>query len=157
VSLTVSVTVTQHQRTQPTLSRWTLSRLARAALSAEGYNGWWGLEVRFVTPAVMRRLNRAAQGHDEPTDVLSFPVQFATDRPSLISDYPRTGRKLLGSLVLAPTVAAAQATAHGRTVVSELERLAAHGLRHLLGYDHTDAGRWLPRSAPPGERATSTV
>jgi probable rRNA maturation factor len=51
---------------------------------------------------------------------------------------------LLGDVVLCPEVAAAQAREAEHPVSEELEMLCAHGILHLLGFDHAD----------PGERAT---
>ncbi len=116
-------------------------------LTAHGLEGEWLVDVRFVDPGTMRALNRDAQGLDEPTDVLSFPVQFATNRPDPITDWPAAGPKLLGSVVIAPEVAAAQAGQHGRSIVEEIEWLVDHAFRHLLGHDHDAKGHWLTRSS----------
>ena len=45
---------------------------------------------------------------------------------------------ILGDLVLCPTVAAAQAVSAGHSTEAELELLTAHGILHLLGYDHAE-------------------
>jgi probable rRNA maturation factor len=39
-------------------------------------------------------------------------------------------------LVLCPTIAATQAAAAGHSTADELMLLTAHGMLHLLGYDH---------------------
>jgi probable rRNA maturation factor len=44
----------------------------------------------------------------------------------------------LGDIVIAPTVAARQAATAGHSVEHEIYILAAHGLLHILGYDHAD-------------------
>jgi probable rRNA maturation factor len=79
-----------------------------------------------------------------PTDVLSFPMDEL--RPHSIAGPNRTrGRDeedgepvLLGDVVVCPQVAAAQAKQHGHSIRAELELLTAHGVLHLLGYDHAD-------------------
>jgi probable rRNA maturation factor len=51
---------------------------------------------------------------------------------------------LLGDVVLCPDVASEQARAAQHSMADELEMLCAHGILHLLGYDH----------AEPDDRAT---
>ena len=94
--------------------------LARRLLAAEGVEeGELGLA--FVGREEMRALKRDHLGIDEPTDVLSFPLDA---RDPLPAGVPRA----LGDVVLCPDV-----------VGSEWRRPLAHGLLHLLGYDHGDA------------------
>ena len=66
----------------------------------------------------MRSLKREHLGIDEPTDVLSFPLD---GREPLPQGVPRA----LGDVVLCPQV-----------VGSGWRRPLAHGLLHLLGYEH---------------------
>jgi len=74
----------------------------------------------------MRSLNRAWRRKDRPTDVLSFPSGE---------------RDFLGDLVIDVPYAARQARRRGHAVRREVQILLAHGLLHLLGYDHeTDGG-----------------
>jgi probable rRNA maturation factor len=86
-------------------------------LRAEGIeDGELGLA--FVGPDEMRTLKREHLGIDEPTDVLSFPID---GRDELPEGLPRA----LGDVVLCPAV------------VGEAWRAPlTHGLLHLLGYDH---------------------
>jgi probable rRNA maturation factor len=44
----------------------------------------------------------------------------------------------LGDIVIAPTVAARQAVTAGHSTEAEIYILAAHGLLHILGYDHAN-------------------
>src|SRR6266568_1675295 len=46
---------------------------------------------------------------------------------------------LLGDVVICPQVAAAQARRARHSVTDEIDLLCAHGILHLLGYDHGDA------------------
>jgi len=89
------------------------------------------MSVVFVGPRAMRRLNRSYRNRDYATDVLSF----AYDGDSV------DGRMLLGEIVIAPAVAAAQARRFHTNTETEIRRLLVHGILHLLGYDHeTDHG-----------------
>src|SRR5438094_7298857 len=93
--------------------------LARDVLAAEGIeDGELGLA--FVGSEEMRSLKREHLGIDEATDVLSFPLD---GREPLAAGVPRA----LGDVVLCPEV-----------VGSSWRRPLAHGLLHLLGYDHGD-------------------
>jgi probable rRNA maturation factor len=91
--------------------------LCREALAAEGVDeGELGLS--FVAPAEMQGLKRDHLGIDEPTDVLSFPIDGREELPEGV---PRQ----LGDVVLCPQV-----------VGEDWRRPLVHGLLHLLGYDH---------------------
>lgn len=85
--------------------------------------------LAFVDNPTIHQLNKRYLQHDEPTDVLSFPL---SDPGS---------RKLAGELVLGVEVAQAQAVERGHDVGTELTLYVIHGLLHLCGYDdHSDDG-----------------
>ncbi len=93
--------------------------LAHEVLAAEGIlEGELGLA--FVQSEEMRVLKREHLGVDEPTDVLSFPIDGRDELPEGV---PRA----LGDVVLCPQV-----------VGGDWRGPLAHGLLHLLGYDHGD-------------------
>jgi probable rRNA maturation factor len=94
--------------------------LAGRVLRAEGIDDG-ELGISFVDREAMRALKHEHLGLDEPTDVLSFPID---GRDELPADVPRA----LGDVVLCPQV-----------VGEEWRWPLAHGLLHLLGYDHGDA------------------
>lgn len=82
------------------------------------------LSILVVDDRAMLRLNRAWRGRDSATDVLSFPHVG-----------PAAGR-LLGDVVISLDTARRAARSAGRTLGGELDRYLAHGILHLLGYDH---------------------
>lgn len=89
----------------------------------------------------MRRLNREYRGIDRTTDVLSFPMNEF--KGGLLEyrkacDKARAGGMVLplGDVVIDPAKAAAQAADIGHTLRAEIRRLLAHGILHLIGYDH---------------------
>jgi rRNA maturation RNase YbeY len=91
--------------------------LARRVLETEGVDDG-ELGIAFVTADEMRSLKREHLGIDEPTDVLSFPID-GTD--ALPEGEPRA----LGDVVLCPAV-----------VGEEWRWPLVHGLLHLLGHEH---------------------
>jgi probable rRNA maturation factor len=94
--------------------------LIERVLHAEGIDDG-ELGLAFVGADEMRRLKRDHLGIDEATDVLSFPIDGRDEVPEGV---PRA----LGDVVLCPEV-----------VGEEWRWPLAHGLLHLLGYDHGDA------------------
>jgi rRNA maturation RNase YbeY len=106
------------------------------------------LSVALVGDEEMQSLNARYRKKDRPTDVLSF----GTTSPSLPRRGPGGGRsreprdplwsplangtRLLGDVVISVDTAARQAAARGVAIEEELRFLLAHGLLHLLGYDH---------------------
>ncbi len=95
---------------------------AEAALRASGIADGH-VSVVLVDEQRIRELNRAHRGLDEPTDVLSFPVDERAPTP---------GPRELGDVVICP-----QQT-------EDLEEAVVHGILHLAGHDHeTDGGEML--------------
>jgi probable rRNA maturation factor len=91
--------------------------------------------ILFVDEAAMEQLHVQWMDEPGPTDVLSFPMDEL--RPGT-EDLP-TAPGLLGDIVVCPQVAAEQAKAAGHAVLEEIKLLTAHGLLHLLGFDHAEA------------------
>ena len=92
------------------------------------------LAIVLVDEAAMEQLHVQWMDEPGPTDVLSFPMDEL--RPGT-EDEP-TPAGLLGDIVLCPQVAQIQAEAAGHSVLDELLLLTAHGLLHLLGFDHAE-------------------
>jgi probable rRNA maturation factor len=122
-----------------------LAALARHVLDDMDVHPLAELSVLLVDTPTMTGLHERWMGEPGPTDVLAFPMdelrpphQAGTraDRGPAAEPDPLPG--LLGDVVLCPEVARAQAAAAGHDLSSELELLAAHGILHLLGYDHAD-------------------
>jgi probable rRNA maturation factor len=93
------------------------------------------ISLAFVDNPTIHRLNQRYLQHDEPTDVLSFPLS----EPG--------ARRLAGELVVGVEVAIEQAAARGHDVQIELTLYVIHGLLHLCGYDdHDDVDRAVMRN-----------
>jgi probable rRNA maturation factor len=97
------------------------------------------LSLLLVGDRRIRALNRTWRGKDAATDVLSFPL----------SDPPGIG-PLLGDVVMSFETAERRARGEGRSTAQELDRYLAHGILHLLGFDHerpADARRMAEKEA----------
>lgn len=87
------------------------------------------LSILLCDDRVMRALNRTHRGRDRSTDVLAFAM--AEGMP-----VPRAVHAVLGDIVISRPTAARQARTAGRDPLAEATMLLAHGLLHLLGFDH---------------------
>jgi probable rRNA maturation factor len=112
-----------------------LLRLATFALDHLRVHPDADLAILLVDEAAMEQLHVQWMDEPGPTDVLSFPMDEL--RPGNDEDITPAG--LLGDIVLCPPVAIAQAKEAGHSTLDELELLTAHGILHLLGFDHADA------------------
>ena len=121
------ISIASPQETVP-IDRSLMRNAARLVLEGEGI-AEAEISLAFVDNSTIHQLNKRYLQHDEPTDVLSFPLS----EPN--------GKKLMGELVIGAEVANAEALAHGHDVRAELALYVIHGLLHLCGYnDKTAAG-----------------
>ncbi len=97
------------------------------------------VSVRLTSDDEVRGLNARYRGKDKPTNVLSFPM-VQTDLLEAVSGNSDDGEVLLGDIVLAHGVCAAEAEERGIPVEDHATHLLVHGTLHLLGYDHLDDG-----------------
>ncbi|MFA6131807.1 MAG: rRNA maturation RNase YbeY [Patescibacteria group bacterium] len=80
-----------------------------------------GVSLAFVSPTVIRRLNREYRGVDKVTDVLSFPF----NDPSMA-----------GEVVICLDRAKKQGRQYSHSTEDEVVILLVHGLLHLFSFDH---------------------
>jgi probable rRNA maturation factor len=113
----------------PGVSRADVARRARAMLAAVQMSKA-ELSILLTDDAQIAKLNRVYRNKDRPTDVLAFAQREG-----------ETGGRgeLLGDVVVSVETARRQAEGRGWDVTSELTMLIAHGLLHLLGWDHATA------------------
>lgn len=90
------------------------------------------LSVVFTDDASIRTLNAGWRGKDKATNVLSFPA-FPTKPGGKIPP-------MLGDIVLAAETVAREAELEGKPLDHHITHLVIHGLFHLLGHDHEEAG-----------------
>ena len=81
------------------------------------------MTILLTDDATIQDLNARFRGKDAITNVLSFPA-------------PSIARPHLGDIALAYGVCVQEAEAQGKPLAHHLMHLTAHGVLHLLGYDH---------------------
>ncbi|MBI4339330.1 MAG: rRNA maturation RNase YbeY [Chloroflexi bacterium] len=131
-----------------------LRRLAQQALALGqpmpkgGPPRYRGLSLTIADDDTVRRLNRDYRGLDEPTDVLAFafdhpgefqgegPSPTATDVPFILPPSDDADQGFAGEVIVSYPQCQRQAQAGGHPAQDEMALLIAHGVLHLLGYDH---------------------
>ncbi|MBN3874299.1 rRNA maturation RNase YbeY [Nostoc sp. JL33] len=92
--------------------------------------------LRLTDDSQIQELNAQYRQQNKPTDVLAFAA--------LEVDFPQSEEMLaslplyLGDIIVSVDTAQRQAQQQEHTLPTELAWLAAHGLLHLLGWDHPD-------------------
>ena len=150
-------------RFQQAFAAASLDRLdvAETALMRELESGPDHVTLIITDDEALRKLNLEFMGYDEPTDVLSFNTGVANTGPgnnasgedaSFGGEKPDSGDATmpdwpdvegeesdeLGDIAISYERAVAQAETAGHDVAHELSVLTAHGVLHLLGYDHAE-------------------
>lgn len=89
--------------------------------------------IEFVNAARIAELNLEHRGKQQPTDVLSFPIDGAGGAAGHATEDDVSGvPRELGDIVICPEHTA------------DLREAVVHGMLHLLGMDHeTDAGEMV--------------
>ena len=117
------------------LSVGPLRRLVRLVLESEGLPPETEVGVVFVTDEVMTGYNRRFLGGEGPTDVLALPL----NPPDAVPPAAASGAGApygLGDVFVAPRYVHRQARELGVRPEDELSLMVAHGVLHLVGYDH---------------------
>jgi len=114
-----------------------LRAFAEAVVSAEGYGPGTEVSVILVDRDQMAEYNARYMGGSGPTDVLAFPLEdlVAGEVPSRLAGEPPV---TLGDVFLCPAEIEVRARREGLEFDDFLHLLLAHGILHLLGYDHAE-------------------
>lgn len=88
----------------------------------------FSLSICLVSSQEIRQMNSQSRTVDKPTDILSFPVHAP------IFD----GFLQLGDLVICPEEVSAKASTYKISDTEMIFLLLAHGILHLLGFDHEE-------------------
>ncbi|WP_414569713.1 rRNA maturation RNase YbeY [Nostoc sp. CCY 9925] len=137
LSLTNSVNLgeTYAQITPETWEKWFnnwLEILQPDIPPAPGYE----IGLRLTDDSQIQELNAQYRQQNKPTDVLAFAA--------LEVDFPHSEEMLasvplyLGDIIVSVDTAQRQAQQQGHSLTTEMVWLTAHGLLHLLGWDHPD-------------------
>lgn len=116
------------------------------------------LSIVITGDSQIHKLNRDYRGKDRPTDVLAFSMREGA--------HGEVAGALLGDVIISVDTARRQAAERGVLPLAEVTMLLAHGLLHLLGWDHRTAAedrrmraetaRLCAAAAPARPRAPST-
>jgi len=98
-------------------------RAAQAVLDAHEDIEGHGIVILLTDDDSVQALNRDFRQKDYATNVLSFPS-------------PPNPEGQIGDIALAYGVCAREAAEQGKPLGHHLQHLVAHGVLHLLGYDH---------------------
>lgn len=131
VNIDISESIPESPVTPDLLHQWFCTWLKSLDLpAAPAYE----LSLRLTDNQEIQSFNSQYRQQDRPTDVLAFAA-LETDAPLL----PESEDPLyLGDLIVSVEMAEDQAQQQGHSAMVELAWLSAHGLLHLLGWDHPD-------------------
>ena len=133
------------------LSEGWLTDVAERALAVGLADSEASLGLVIAGDEVVRELNRTHRGLDESTDVLAFSFAHQGEyygevgranepEKDVTFVLPPEESVSLGEVIISYPQARRQAVTAGHPLEKELAVLVAHGVLHLLGYDHLDPG-----------------
>ncbi len=106
--------------------------LATLGLAPDGHE----IAILACDDARIRVLNADFRGKSAPTNVLSWPSDArAPAAPGMMPALPQTP-DALGDIAIAFDTCAQEAADQGKTMQAHVSHLIAHGILHLLGFDH---------------------
>jgi len=109
------------------------------------------VNIQFVSPLKIKKINRDFRGVNRVTDIISFPFLLQPEKTGMqfieneitkdkyfMNVNPETNNIVLGDLYVCFSKMKKQAKEFGTGIEREFTYLCLHGLLHLLGYDHID-------------------
>ncbi|KAK3832605.1 MAG: Endoribonuclease YbeY [Linnemannia elongata] len=103
-------------------------------LTAAGYKGW-DVGVSLSGDRTVKKLNNEYRGKNRSTDILSFRFAEAI-KPGKLPKPQSEDDKNLGDLFISMKYVEKWCQEHNVAIEDRLPVLYAHGICHLLGYDH---------------------
>lgn len=121
-----------------------MTSVAEAALATEEHGAEGLTTVVIADDETVSELNAEHRGLETTTDVLSFSnihsgTYYGTDiRDADVAEFvlPPDHQAEVGEVIISLPQAERQAEESGHSLQNELAGLVAHGIFHLLGYDH---------------------
>ncbi len=132
----VIITDRQKEIRIPRGLRMLIRRCCNAVLKLDEFKDSAEINIILVDNASIRELNKEHRNVDAPTDVLSFPM----GKNGKYEVNPETGAKVLGDVVISMEKVMEQCDLYGHSMQREVAYLVAHGVLHILGYDHEKDG-----------------
>ena len=105
------------------------------------------LSVVLTDDVEIRELNGVFRQRDKATDVLAFAMREGEALGGDAAASAGAAGEILGDVVISVETARRQAKEHRRTLGAEVQMLLAHGLLHLIGYDHRNRREELVMNA----------
>lgn len=97
--------------------------------------GTWDIGVLLTTDEHIRQLNKRYRKKDKPTDILSFPFHKITV-PGRLPPVRSSEQRYLGDMFISLPYVVRQCDELQISLDERMPILFAHGICHLLGYDH---------------------
>ena len=113
-----------------------LQRVVERALIVEHVPANSEISLVITGQERIQELNRDYRGRDRPTDVLSFSLTEHKEEEENAFIGPPDGLIHLGEVIISYPQAVIQAREQGHSLKKEMAILIAHGVLHILGYDH---------------------
>ena len=118
--------------------RTIVEAVAQETLSSFEYANQVEISLLLTNDDHIQKLNSEHRGQNKPTNVLSFPNHDAEELEKLLyQPYINENHPIvLGDIALAFETISREAEEQSKAFDHHLAHLVAHGLLHLLGYDH---------------------
>lgn len=113
-----------------------IKEVVAVALEVEGASCDINLSIVVTDNESIRKINKEQRGIDNPTDVLSFPGYEKKEWESLKKESDNT--VYIGDIVVSKEKIIEQAKEYETGFEREFCYLVAHGMLHLMGYDHME-------------------
>lgn len=128
----VIITDKQKEIKIPTGLRMLIRRCCNAVLKLDEFKGSAEVNIVLVDNQMIKEINKKHRNKDSETDVLSFPM----GKDGKYEINPETGAQILGDIIVSMEKVVSQCESFGHSMQREVAYLVAHGLLHILGYDH---------------------
>jgi probable rRNA maturation factor len=94
------------------------------------------ISLAMVAPEEIRKLNKEYRKYDSVTDILSFPEYENAEQIKKVVAEKSDGELFLGELILCYDDIKEYVAREGLEIKGELANVMAHGILHLLGFEH---------------------